>query len=79
MEAIKGSTKKEQVHLFVQTRTSTLSTASISIVLQSEGLLYLNSVITVCLVVVWAFIAICYLMAVYWREIIWPGYHEDSS
>lgn len=56
-----------------------MSTIRIGQSLGSEGLLWLSSVMTICLVIAWVFIAVRCLRAVHRREIMWPGHDEDSS
>ncbi|KAK0609950.1 voltage-dependent anion channel [Bombardia bombarda] len=45
----------------------------------SEGLLWLSSVMTVCLVAAWGFIVFRCIRAVCKREIVWPGHDEDTD
>ncbi|KAK0724976.1 voltage-dependent anion channel-domain-containing protein [Lasiosphaeris hirsuta] len=56
-----------------------LASIRIGTAVGSEGILWLCSVMTVLLVVAWAFIGFRCVRAVYRREIVWPGHDEDSS
>jgi len=46
--------------------------------LNSNGVLWIGTVMTIALVVAWLFICYRCVRAVYKREIVWPGHDEDS-
>ncbi|OIW23560.1 C4-dicarboxylate transporter/malic acid transport protein [Coniochaeta ligniaria NRRL 30616] len=46
--------------------------------LNSDGVIWLGTITTVLLVVVWLFVGYRCIRAVYKREIVWPGHDEDS-
>jgi C4-dicarboxylate transporter/malic acid transport protein len=46
--------------------------------LHSRGVLWLGTVMTALLVLVWLFVLVRCIRAVYKREIVWPGHDEDS-
>ncbi|KAK0673563.1 voltage-dependent anion channel-domain-containing protein [Cercophora samala] len=56
----------------------TLACIRMGRVLESEGILWFSTVMTVLLVVAWGFIGFRCAVAVYKREIVWPGHDEDS-
>ncbi|KAK4204656.1 voltage-dependent anion channel-domain-containing protein [Triangularia verruculosa] len=56
----------------------TLACIRMGRVLESEGILWFGTVMTVLLVVAWGFISYRCAVAVYRREIVWPGHDEDS-
>lgn len=56
-----------------------ISTIRVGEAVGSEGLLWFSTVLTVILVIVWAFIALRCVWAVVQREIVWPGHDEDSD
>ncbi|KAK0701149.1 voltage-dependent anion channel-domain-containing protein [Apiosordaria backusii] len=56
----------------------TLACIRMGRVLESEGILWFSTVMTVLLVVAWGFIGFRCAVAVYRREIVWPGHDEDS-
>lgn len=57
----------------------TISTIRVGGAVDSEGLLWFSTVMTIVLVVVWLFIAWRCAYAVVQREIVWPGHDEDSD
>lgn len=57
----------------------TIATIRIGTAFGSEGVLWLTSVMTVCLVLAWIFIAFRCVRAVIYREIVWPGHDEDKD
>jgi tellurite resistance protein TehA-like permease len=57
----------------------TIACIRIGRVLESPGILWTSTVMTVLLVAAWAFIVIRCGLAVYKREIVWPGHDEDSG
>jgi C4-dicarboxylate transporter/malic acid transport protein len=57
----------------------TICTISIGKALMSEGVLWLGSVMTILLVVVWLFVSVMYVRAVWRGEILWPGKDEDHD
>lgn len=56
-----------------------ISTIRVGQAVGSEGLLWLSTVLSIVLVIVWLFIAWRCVWAVYQREIVWPGHDEDSD
>jgi tellurite resistance protein TehA-like permease len=57
----------------------TLSTSMLGKELESEGILWVASVMTVLLVVIWLVTVVGCVMAVWKREIVWPGRDEDRN
>ena len=57
----------------------TVSCIRIGLAFGSEGILWLSTVMTVVLVLVWAFLVWRCTRAVMKREIVWPGHDEDSG
>jgi C4-dicarboxylate transporter/malic acid transport protein len=47
--------------------------------LQSEGILWVGSIMTALLVVIWLAVTICHARAVWQRKILWPGRDEDRD
>lgn len=56
-----------------------ISTIRVGEAVGSQGLLWFSTVLTVLLVIVWAFIGLRCVWAVMKREIVWPGHDEDSD
>ncbi len=57
----------------------TLSTTVLGRELESEGILWLGSVMTVLLVVIWLVTVVGCVRAVWKRQIVWPGRDEDRN
>ncbi|TVY35728.1 Malic acid transport protein [Lachnellula subtilissima] len=57
----------------------TICTINIGQALMSEGILWLSSVMTVLLVIVWLFVGIMHFRAVWKKQILWPGKDEDHD
>lgn len=57
----------------------TICTINIGEALMSEGILWLSSVMTVLLVVVWLFVGTMHFRAVWKKQILWPGKDEDHD
>ena len=55
----------------------TIATISIGKVLQSEGVMWVGSVMTVGIVCTWVFVAVCHVRAVWRGDILWEGKDED--
>lgn len=45
----------------------------------SQGVLWVGSVMTVCLVIAWIFVGTCHARAVWKGQILWPGKDEDHD
>lgn len=56
----------------------TLACIRMGRMLESAGMLWFSTVMTVLLVVAWGFIGFRCAVAVHKREIVWPGHDEDS-
>jgi tellurite resistance protein TehA-like permease len=57
----------------------TIACIRIGEVLGNEGVLWMATVLTVVLVVVWALLAVFCVRAVIKKQIVWPGRDEDSD
>ncbi|TVY80274.1 putative malic acid transport protein [Lachnellula suecica] len=57
----------------------TICTINIGQALESSGILWLSSVMTVLLVVVWLFVGLAHIRAVWKKQILWPGKDEDHD
>ncbi|TVY18076.1 Malic acid transport protein [Lachnellula arida] len=57
----------------------TICTINIGEALMSEGILWLSSVMTVLVVVVWLFVGTMHFRAVWKKQILWPGKDEDHD
>lgn len=56
----------------------TIATIRMGGAIGSEGLLWASTGMTICLVIVWLFIVFRCILAVFRREIVWPGHDEDQ-
>jgi len=56
-----------------------IATIRIGDAVMSEGILWLGSVMTVVLVMLWLFVGSMHARAVWKREILWPGRDEDHD
>ena len=56
----------------------TIATISIGKELASEGILWVGSVMTILLVVMYLFVLVNHALAVWNRQILWPGKDEDT-
>jgi C4-dicarboxylate transporter/malic acid transport protein len=57
----------------------TICTINIGKALMSEGILWIGSVQTIVLVVVWLFVGGAHIRAVWKKQILWPGKDEDHD
>lgn len=57
----------------------TIAVISLGKALESEPVLWVGSVLTVCLVAVWAFVGMMHVRAVWKGEVAWPGRDEDHD
>ena len=57
----------------------TIATVSIGEVLESEGIQWVGSVMTIVLVLMWLFVGYHHVRSVWRRKILWPGKDEDHD
>lgn len=57
----------------------TIATIDIGKAVQSQGILWVGSIMTVLLVIAWLFVAACHIKAVLTKQIAYPGKDEDSA
>jgi C4-dicarboxylate transporter/malic acid transport protein len=57
----------------------TIATIYIGSALESEAILWIGSAMTICIAMVWCFVAVHHVRAVWRRQILWPGKDEDST
>ena len=57
----------------------TIATISIGKALESEGIQWIGTAMTIVVILVWFFVAIYHIKSVWKKKILWPGKDEDHD